>query len=156
MVMRKKILLVEDNAELLELMRLGFEQAGFFISTARDGIEALRKAKSLDPHLIVLDLMLPELDGFAVCETIRQDRGLSSIPILVLSGLRSELSRLAGFESGATDFLTKPAGLADILKKVESILAVGNGRATHKDLQTSFLVKSALAVKTKTDAALPA
>ncbi len=73
--MRKKILVVEDNTELLELLRLNLKAAGFAVATATNGIEALKKAHSLSPDLVLLDLVLPELDGFAVCETLRQRPG---------------------------------------------------------------------------------
>ena len=85
--MRKKILLVDDNEELLELLRLSFKDSGFSIVTATNGLEALKKARSLLPDLILLDLMLPEMDGFVVCETLRKDPATSAVPILILSGM---------------------------------------------------------------------
>src|SRR5690348_15540139 len=103
--MRKRLLIVEDNTELLELMRLGFKQAGFSVYTAATGLEALKKARGLTPpDLIVLDLVLPELDGFAVCEALRRGEQTSSIPIIMLTGLTSDLTRYAGMESGADEY----------------------------------------------------
>lgn len=121
--LRKRILIVEDNRELLNLLRLNFKAAGFSVATAGDGIEAVKKARSLQPDAIVLDLVLPELDGFAVCETLRKIAATAHIPILVLSGLTSQLSRLAGLESGATDFFTKPANPSTLIKKIEDLVA---------------------------------
>lgn len=121
--MRKKILLVEDNIELVELLRLNFKAAGFSVATAGDGLEAIRKARSLLPDLILLDLVLPELDGFAVCETLRRTAATAAIPILVLSGLSSQFARLAGIESGATDFFIKPASPAELIKRAKELLA---------------------------------
>jgi DNA-binding response OmpR family regulator len=97
--MRKKLLIVEDNTELLELMRLGFKQAGFSVSTAANGVEAIKKARSLSPDVILLDLVLPEMDGFAACEALRRSEETSAIPIIMLTGLTSD-TRFAGMESG--------------------------------------------------------
>jgi two-component system, OmpR family, alkaline phosphatase synthesis response regulator PhoP len=123
--MRKKILVVDDDAELIELMRFNLKNAGFSIGTALNGLEALKKARSIVPDLIVLDLMMPELDGFAVCEILRRDRSTASIPILMLTALSSELGRLTGFECGATDYLTKPFSLKSVVARVQSLLGVG-------------------------------
>ena len=116
--MRKKILIVEDNTELLELLRLGLKQAGFSISTATNGLEAVRKARSLIPDLILLDLVLPELDGFAVCEKLRREEPTAAIPIIMLTGLSSEFTRYAGLESGADEYVTKPASPNQLLPKI--------------------------------------
>lgn len=125
--MRKKILIVEDNTELLELVRLNLKHAGFSVATATNGIEALKKTRSVCPDLVVLDLVLPELDGFAVCETLRRERATAHIPILVVTGLTSQISRLAGLESGATEYVTKPVSpqllvsrIKDLLKRAEA------------------------------------
>src|SRR2546421_11580156 len=91
--MRKRILLVDDNEDLLELLRLNLKGAGFSIGTATNGLEAIRKARSINPDLILLDLMLPEIDGFGVCEILRRDPTTSSIPILLLSGLTGQFAR---------------------------------------------------------------
>jgi len=116
--MRKKILIVEDDTDLLEMLRLSFKEAGFSIATAVNGIEALKKVRTLRPDLVVLDLVLPELDGFAVCETLRKDKTTASIPIIMLTGLSSEFTRFAGLESGATDYVTKPVTLSELVSKV--------------------------------------
>jgi DNA-binding response OmpR family regulator len=118
---RKKILVVEDHPDLLELLRLEFKEKGFAIATATNGVEAIRKARSLLPDLILLDVMLPELDGFAVCEILRKDPATAATPILMLSGLPGQLSRCAGIESGATEFLRKPIKPSDIVLKVRDI-----------------------------------
>jgi two-component system alkaline phosphatase synthesis response regulator PhoP len=119
--MRKKILVVEDDAELLELLRLSFKNAGFSIATANNGIEALKKARSITPDAILLDLVLPELDGFAVCETLRRDPVTAEIPIVVVTGLSSELSRLAVLESGADDYVSKPISPRELVSKIRHV-----------------------------------
>ena len=120
--MRKRILIVDDNNELLALMRSSFRAAGFSIATATNGIEALKKARSVAPDLILLDLVLPELDGFAVCETLRRGRATASIPIVILSGLTSEFTRLAGMESGANYYFVKPIKPSALIAHVREIL----------------------------------
>jgi two-component system, OmpR family, alkaline phosphatase synthesis response regulator PhoP len=119
---RKKILVVEDHPDLLELLRLEFKEKGFAIATATNGVDAIRKARSLLPDLILLDVMLPELDGFAVCEILRKDSATAATPILMLSGLPGQLSRCAGIESGATDFIRKPVSPAEIVAKAKDLL----------------------------------
>ena len=127
--MRKKILVVEDDTDLLEIMRLSLKGAGYSIATATNGIEALKKARTLSPDLILLDLVLPELDGFAVCETLRRDRATAEVPIIVVTGLSSEFTRLAGLESGATDYVTKPVSPMALVSKIDALLK-GTARPT--------------------------
>src|SRR5947207_5660826 len=117
--MRRKLLIVEDNTELLELLRLGLKEAGYSISTATNGLEAIKKARSVDPDLILLDLVLPELDGFAVCEVLRHDPATAATPIIMLTGLTSEFTRYAGLESGADEYVTKPASADQLLPRIE-------------------------------------
>src|SRR5882757_5728271 len=126
--MPKRILVVDDDAELVELVSFNLKQAGYAIGTASNGVDALKKARSLEPDLIVLDVMMPELDGFAVCEILRRDVATASIPIMMLTALSSELGRMAGLGAGASDFLTKPfsprllvARIEDLLKKTSNM-----------------------------------
>jgi len=123
--MPKKILLVEDDKELLELLSFNLKKAGFAIGTATDGVEAIKKAHSLAPDLILLDLMLPELDGFAVCETLRRAPDTKPIPIIILTALSSQLARFAGLDSGANDFITKPFNIKDLISHIEAALEKG-------------------------------
>ena len=121
--MRKKILVVEDNADQVELLRFNLKKAGFAVGTALDGIEALKKARSLLPDLILLDLMLPELDGLAVCEVLRRDATTASVPIIMVTAMSSQLARLTGMEAGAADFITKPFNIKDLLARIEVTLS---------------------------------
>ena len=120
---RKKILVVEDQTDLLELLREHFKDEGFAIATATNGVDAIRKARSLTPDLVLLDVILPELDGFAVCETLRKDPTTAHVPILMITGLPGQLTRCAGIESGATDFVTKPVTPHELLVRVKEMLA---------------------------------
>lgn len=120
--MRNKILVVDDDAELVELISFNLKQAGYSIGTASNGVDAIKKARSLEPNLIVLDVMMPELDGFAVCEILRRDSTTASIPILMLTALSSELGRVAGLGSGASDFVTKPFSPRVLVQRIQELL----------------------------------
>ncbi len=120
--MRKKILVVDDDAELVELISFNLKQAGFSIGTACNGVDAIKKARSLQPDLIVLDVMMPELDGFAVCEILRRDPDTASVPIMMLTALSSELGRVAGLGSGASDFVTKPFSPRILVQRIAELL----------------------------------
>jgi two-component system alkaline phosphatase synthesis response regulator PhoP len=119
---RKKILVVDDNAELVDLLCFNLKKAGFSTGTATNGVDALKKARSVAPDLILLDLMLPELDGFAVCEILRRDPATASIPIIMITAMNSELSRFAGLEFGANEYLTKPFSPRHVVSRVEELL----------------------------------
>ena len=120
--MRKKILVVDDNKHLLGLLRLSLKGNGFSITTASDGIDAVQKAIDLVPDLILLDLMLPGLDGFGVCETLRKHPVTASTPIIIMTGLSGQFTRFAGFESGGNDFITKPVTPKALLGKIKELL----------------------------------
>lgn len=125
--MQRKILVVEDDDDQRELLRFNLAKAGFAVGTAADGIEALKKARSLLPDLILLDLMLPELDGFAVCDVLRRDPNTAAVPVIILTALSSQLARLSGLEAGAFDFITKPFSPKHLLEKINAAL----NRAAH-------------------------
>ena len=116
---------MDDDPELIELLRFNLKQAGFAIGTAANGVEALVKARSLAPDLILLDLMLPELDGFAVCETLRRNPATAVTPIIMLTAVSGAIARLAGFESGATEFLTKPFSPRELIQVIQNMLHCG-------------------------------
>ena len=135
--MRKKILIVEDNSELLELQRLTLKEAGYVTVTASNGLEALKKARTVSPDLILLDLVLPELDGFAVCESLRQDPATANITIIVLTGLNSDFTKFAGIEAGADDYVTKPASLPQLVSKIQYWLAQPRTRDSATRLRSA-------------------
>ncbi|MGA9451890.1 MAG: response regulator [Verrucomicrobiia bacterium] len=121
--MRRKILVVEDDPDQLEVIRLSLKAAGFAIGTAANGTEALVKTRSISPDLVVLDLMLPGLNGFDVCESLRRDPATASVPIIILTGMCSQFGRFAGLESGADDFILKPFDPQQLVSKVEKLLS---------------------------------
>ncbi len=119
----RKILVVDDNSELLELLRLGLKDAGFTAATATNGLEDLNKTRTLRPDVVILDLVLPELDGFAVCESLKRDPETSSLPIILITGLSSEFTRYAGLEAGADAYVTKPVTPAELVSKINECLS---------------------------------
>jgi len=120
--MRRKVLVVEDDPDQLEVIRLNLQAAGFAIGTAANGTDALVKTRSISPDLIVLDLMLPGLNGFDVCDSLRRDPATAAVPIIMLTGMRSQFGRFAGMESGANDFLLKPFDPEQLVAKIEKLL----------------------------------
>jgi DNA-binding response OmpR family regulator len=118
--MPKKLLVVDDDVELVELLCFNLKKAGYSTGTAFNGVQAIMKARSLRPDLILLDLMLPELDGFALCEMLRRDSATKSIPITLLTALSGELVRINGLDSGANDFVPKPFSLKLLARRIES------------------------------------
>ena len=120
--MRRKILVVDDDVEIVEMLSYILKQAGYAIGTACNGIEALKKVRSLSPDLVLLDLMLPELDGFAVCETLRWHADTAKLPVIMLTAVSGELGRLSGLDCGANDYITKPFSPKVLVLKVEALL----------------------------------
>ena len=121
--MNAKILLVDDEADFLELVSYNIRRHGHQVITASDGLEALSKARQLLPDLILLDLMLPLLDGFTVCEILRAQPSTDSIPIIMFTALPGEIARLNGFEAGADDYLRKSSTTRGLIECVERILS---------------------------------
>jgi len=113
---------VEDDPDQLEVIRSSLKAAGFAIGTAANGIEALLKTRSVAPDLIVLDLMLPGLNGFDICESLKQDPATASVPIIMLTGMHGQFGRFAGLEAGASEFLYKPFDPDQLINKVEELL----------------------------------
>jgi two-component system, OmpR family, alkaline phosphatase synthesis response regulator PhoP len=116
------ILVVDDDAKIVRLVRTYLERDGFSVVTASDGPAALDAIETYSPALVVLDLMLPELDGRAVIRAVRSDDEAGRTPILVLSARSSTIDRIAGLEDGADDYLPKPFSPAELVLRVRSIL----------------------------------
>jgi DNA-binding response OmpR family regulator len=122
---KPKILVVDDEPEAVELLEFNLKQAGYAVSSAADGAAALKKARAQTPDLIVLDVMLPEMDGFEVCKTLRLEPATARVPILMLTAKAAEIDRVLGLELGADDYLTKPFSPRELLLRIKKILARG-------------------------------
>jgi len=114
---------VEDDPDLVELLSFNLRACGFVVSTADNGVDGLKKARLIIPDLILLDLMLPQLDGFGVCEILRRDPTTAAIPIIMVTAMSSQFARLAGLEAGANDYITKPFSPKQLLSRVQEMLA---------------------------------
>jgi two-component system alkaline phosphatase synthesis response regulator PhoP len=128
----RPILVVDDDAKIVRLVRTYLERDGYSVVTAADGPAALEAIETHEPALVVLDLMLPELDGRAVIRAVRRDDEAAHTPILVLSARSSTIDRIAGLEDGADDYLPKPFSPAELVLRVKSILrrTATNGQMT--------------------------
>ncbi len=116
---KETILVVDDEKNIVELARLYLEDAGYVVESAYDGAEALAKIRSLRPALVVLDLMLPELDGWEVC---RRVRATSDVPIIMLTARSEDVDKIVGLELGADDYLTKPFNPRELVARVRAVL----------------------------------
>jgi DNA-binding response OmpR family regulator len=117
--MPESILIVEDEASLQETLAYNLSKQGYKIETASDGQSALQIARNLKPDLILLDIMLPILDGFEVCRILRQE---TNVPILMLTAKDEEIERVIGLEMGADDYLTKPFSMRELQARVKALL----------------------------------
>jgi len=113
------ILLIEDDPTINDTLRYNFEREGYGTLAAEDGVVGLELARSARPDLIILDVVLPRLDGFSLCRTLREE---SDVPIILLTGRQDEIDRIAGLELGADDYLTKPFSFGELLARVRAIL----------------------------------
>jgi two-component system alkaline phosphatase synthesis response regulator PhoP len=124
-IMKKKdikILLVDDEADILEIVGYNLSQEGYQIVTAANGKEAVAKAKKELPQLIIMDVMMPEMDGMEACEIIRKMPELSNVIITFLTARNEDYSQVAGFEAGADDYITKPIKPKLLVSKVKALL----------------------------------
>ena len=124
----RPILVVDDDAKIVRLVRTYLEREGYRVVTAGDGPAALDAIEAYQPALVVLDLMLPELDGRAVIRAVRRDEEAAGTPILVLSARGTTLDRIAGLEDGADDYLPKPFSPAELVVRVKAILRRAGAR----------------------------
>ncbi len=117
-----KILLVDDEPDILEILSYPLKNESFQVYTANNGLEAIKLAKDIQPHLIVLDVMMPEMDGIEACEIIRKDPKINNTLITFLSARGEDYSKIAGFSAGADDYITKPIKPKVLVSKVKSLL----------------------------------
>lgn len=117
-----KILLVDDEADILEIVSYNLSQEGYQVFTAENGKIAVQKAKKHIPHLIIMDVMMPEMDGMEACEIIRKTPELSQVIITFLTARSEDYSLVAGFDAGADDYITKPIKPKVLVSKVKALL----------------------------------
>lgn len=130
----EKILVVDDEEHIRELIKFNLENNGYQILTADNGIDALKIAKNMLPQLVLLDLMLPGMDGYDVCKEIRKDTNISSTPIIMITAKGEEFDKVLGLELGADDYLTKPFSIRELLARVKAVLR----RTTLQQVDKSY------------------
>jgi DNA-binding response OmpR family regulator len=123
--MANTILVVDDEKNIVQLARLYLSNEGFRVEEAHDGKQALEKARALSPDLIVLDLMMPEMDGLTVCKEIRKT---SSVPVIILTARNDDVDKIVGLEIGADDYVTKPFNPRELVARVKAVLRRAQGR----------------------------
>lgn len=117
---RKKILIVEDDMDLLNLIDFNLTRRGYKTAAALDGLDAMKKAEEYRPDIIILDLMLPEMDGWKFCKSLRRKK--CDVPIVMLTAKAMPEDRIAGLEIGADDYITKPFNVAELILRIERLL----------------------------------
>jgi DNA-binding response OmpR family regulator len=120
--MPAKILIVDDDPDMVEMLRYVFTQAGYTTRTASSGAEALAEARRCSPDLVVLDLLLPGVNGYGVCENLRQNPATAAVPIIMITVLTGQFPRLVGLESGVNAFVQKPFQTQELMSCVEGLL----------------------------------
>jgi len=132
----KKVLVVDDDAKTVELVRLYLDRDGYQVLTAYDGVEALRLARESYPDLIVLDLMLPDIDGLEVCRTLRRE---SDVPIIMLTARTTDQDKLTGLDIGADDYVTKPFSPKELAARVRAVLRRLPGERGPEEIKSGEL-----------------
>jgi two-component system alkaline phosphatase synthesis response regulator PhoP len=134
--MPRKILIVDDEPKIVEICRDYLQAAGYQVLTAGDGARGLSLARRESPDLVVLDLMMPEMDGFDVCRALRRER---DVPIIMLTARVEETDKLIGLELGADDYVTKPFSPRELVARVRTVLRRANGDATSDVIHAAGL-----------------
>ncbi|MGO1368290.1 response regulator [Senegalia sp. (in: firmicutes)] len=133
----KKILVVDDEENIVELIKYNLKNNGYDIITAFDGNEAYTKAIEENPDLILLDIMLPILDGIEVCKKLKRNKQSENIPIIMLTAKREETDKVLGLEIGADDYITKPFNIRELIARVKAVLR----RVNSKDNTEKSIIK---------------
>lgn len=128
------ILIVDDEDDILDLLQYNLGQEGFATEVARDGVEALEKARALHPDLIVLDVMMPNMDGIEACRRVRQDAHLRTTPILMLTARTEEEDQVAGLDVGADIYIGKPVSVPILISQTKALLRTARRNETPPDL----------------------
>ena len=127
--MAVSVLIVEDDRNISELLQMYLEKEGYAVTTAYDGGQGLQKFRSIQPDLVLLDVMMPVMDGWSVCKAIRLE---SQVPVIMLTAKGETDDKVAGLRSGADDYITKPFEMKEVLARIEAVLRRASGVSTEK------------------------
>ena len=117
--MSKKILVVDDERPIVEILKINLQKENYIVFESYDGEDAVSKTQTIEPDLILLDVMLPKLDGFSVCRKIRE---FSDVPVILLTAKAEDMDKLMGFDNGADDYLTKPFNILELKARIRALL----------------------------------
>ena len=141
-----KILIVDDEEDILEFLTYNLEKAGFKVYTAQNGIEAIKMTTKQKPHLILMDVMMPKMDGIEACEKIRQLPGFDNIIIAFLTARGEDYSQIAGFEAGADDYITKPIKPKVLISRIKALLKRYKENSTNNNEISELIIKGNLTI----------
>lgn len=144
-----KVLIVDDDQELLTMLTLLFRKNGYAVEALSSGEKMLAKAKEFQPELVILDIMLPDMDGMALCRQLRNEPDTASIPVIMLTAKGQEIDKVVGLEAGADDYMTKPFGIQELLARARAVLRRKTATAVSEVLTQGSIVlrKSEMTVK---------
>ncbi len=143
--MRKEtVLVVEDDEDILNLLRFNLEAAGYEVLASTDGYEGMNLARSNPPQLVILDIMLPGIDGFEVCKDLKRRKETAEIPVIMLTARGEEVDRIVGLELGADDYVVKPFSPRELMLRIKAIMK--RSTRTESDEQRSQWIKEGLSV----------
>lgn len=157
MIVREKILLVDDESDILEFLKYNLEKANYQVFTASNGEEGVLIAKSIQPALILLDVMMPKMDGMEVCSIIREEKNIEQPIIAFLTSRAEDYSQIAGFEVGADDYITKPIRTRVLISRIEALLRRKSKPRVQKMSDSSLFLdrERFLLIKKDTEIQLP-
>lgn len=130
----EKILIVDDEEHIVELIKFNLENNGYKTICAYNGVDAVKFAKKENPDLVLLDVMLPQMDGYDVCREIRKNESIASTPVIMITAKGEEIDKILGLELGADDYITKPFSVRELVARVKAVLR----RSKIKDVDTTF------------------
>ncbi len=119
---KANVLIIDDEPDLVELLKYNLAKEGYKVEFAFNGFDGLRASEVFKPDLLILDIMLPDINGYEVCKRIKRTANFSAVPVIFLSAKHEEVDKVLGFESGAEDYITKPFSVAELLARVRTIL----------------------------------
>ena len=143
----KKILLVDDESDILDFLSYNLENAGYKVRVAQNGLEGVKVAQEFLPDLIILDMMMPEMDGIETCERIRENEALKSVLIAFLTARGEDYSQIAGFDAGADDYILKPLKPKVLVSRVKALLK--RGGISNKEGSESIIKAGRVEINTK-------
>ncbi|MBN1526252.1 MAG: response regulator transcription factor [Candidatus Omnitrophica bacterium] len=133
---RQRVLIIEDDKHISKLIKYNLEKAGYDCETAADADRAFKALDGAQIDLIILDIMLPGMDGFELCRSIKQDPRLKAIPVIMLTAKKEEVDRIVGLELGADDYMTKPFSPRELVLRVKAVLRRGKAEEEKRDILT--------------------